>query len=114
VAVDDCSDARRDPYQDARCIVVLPRRLVHDAQPYAATFSGLYYRKDNDGPWQAPQRWVDIRDSISQTTQLNFVSTADIGGGDYFYGRTNTARLSRTGLDQQVCDVGQLVALSLR
>ncbi|MEO8370766.1 MAG: S46 family peptidase [Candidatus Solibacter sp.] len=52
-------------------------------QPFAATFSGLYYRKDNEGPWQAPQRWVDIRDSISQTTQLNFVSTADIGGGDY-------------------------------
>ena len=53
------------------------------AQPYAATFSGLYYRKDNEGPWQAPQRWVDLRDSINQTTQLNFVSTADIGGGDY-------------------------------
>jgi len=53
------------------------------AQPFAATFSGLYYRKDNEGPWQAPQRWIDIRDSINQTTQLNFVSTADIGGGDY-------------------------------
>src|SRR6185369_17212266 len=53
------------------------------AQPFAATFSGLYYRKDNEGPWQVPQRWVDLRESIIQTTQLNFVSTADIGGGDY-------------------------------
>ncbi len=53
------------------------------AQPYAATFSGLYYRKDNEGPWQAPQRWIDARDALNPVTQLNFVSTADIGGGDY-------------------------------
>ncbi len=52
-------------------------------QPYAATFSGLYYRKDNEGPWLVPQRWVDARESLNPVTQLNFVSTADIGGGDY-------------------------------
>jgi hypothetical protein len=52
-------------------------------QPYAATFSGLYYRKDNEGPWLVPPRWIEARDSISPVTQLNFVSTADIGGGDY-------------------------------
>jgi hypothetical protein len=52
-------------------------------QPYAATFSGLYYRKDNEGPWLVPQRWIDARDSLNPVTQLNFVSTADIGGGDY-------------------------------
>jgi hypothetical protein len=52
-------------------------------QPYASTFSGLYYRKDNEGPWLVPQRWVDARESLSPVTQLNFVSTADIGGGDY-------------------------------
>jgi hypothetical protein len=52
-------------------------------QPYAATFSGLYYRKDNEGPWLVPQRWVDVRESLNPVTQLNFVSTADIGGGDY-------------------------------
>src|ERR1019366_3174909 len=53
------------------------------AQPYAATFSGLYYRKDNEGPWQVPQRWIDARETLNPVTPLNFVSTADIGGGDY-------------------------------
>jgi len=53
------------------------------AQPYAATFSGLYYRKDNEGPYQAPPRWVEARETLNPLTQLNFVSTADIGGGDY-------------------------------
>jgi hypothetical protein len=53
------------------------------AQPYAATFSGLYYRKDNEGPYLVPQRWIDAREILNPVTQLNFVSTADIGGGDY-------------------------------
>jgi hypothetical protein len=52
-------------------------------QPFASTFSGLYYRKDNEGPWQIPQRWVDARESLDPVTPLDFVSTADIGGGDY-------------------------------
>ena len=52
-------------------------------QPYAATFSGLYYRKDNEGPWLAPPRWIEAREALNPVTQLNFVSTADIGGGDY-------------------------------
>jgi hypothetical protein len=52
-------------------------------QPWSSTFSGLYYRKDNDGPWQLPQRWIDARAALSPVTPLDFVSTADIGGGDY-------------------------------
>ncbi len=52
-------------------------------QPFGSTFSGLYYRKDNDGPWQLPQRWIDARAALSPVTLLDFVSTADIGGGDY-------------------------------
>lgn len=52
-------------------------------QPFASTFSGLYYRKDNEGPWQVPPRWVDARQKLSPVTPLDFVSTADIGGGDY-------------------------------
>ena len=52
------------------------------AQPFAASFSGLYYRKDNEGPWQVPQRWVDVRQSLETATPLEFVSTCDIGGGD--------------------------------
>ena len=53
------------------------------AQPYASTFSGLYYRKDNEGPWQVSDKWVDIRESLNAVTPLDFVSTGDIGGGDY-------------------------------
>jgi hypothetical protein len=52
-------------------------------QPFGSTFSGLYYRKDNDGVWQLPQRWLDARTALSPITLLDFVSTADIGGGDY-------------------------------
>ena len=52
-------------------------------QPFASTFSGLYYRKDNEGPWQLPPRWLDARPALNQVTPLDFVSTADIGGGDY-------------------------------
>src|ERR1022692_1858905 len=51
------------------------------AQPYAATFSGLYYRKDNEGPWLVPPRWIDARETLNPLTPLDFVSTADIGGG---------------------------------
>jgi len=53
------------------------------AMPFAATFSGLYYRKNNEGPYQVSQQWVDARDKLDPIAPLNFVSTADIGGGDY-------------------------------
>lgn len=52
-------------------------------QPCASTFSGLYYRKDNEGPWQVSDKWVDIRESLNAVMPLDFVSTGDIGGGDY-------------------------------
>src|SRR5262249_10771439 len=29
--------------------------------PYASTFSGLYYRRNNEGPYMVPQKWVDLR-----------------------------------------------------
>jgi hypothetical protein len=61
-------------------------------QPYAATFSGLYYRKDNEGPWQVPERWAAARDALNPVTPLNFVSTSDIGGGDY-----GSAAINRRG-----------------
>ena len=53
------------------------------AQPFAATFSGLFYRKDNGGPWQVSQQWLDVKDALNEVTPLDFVSTIDIGGGDY-------------------------------
>jgi hypothetical protein len=55
-------------------------------QPYASTFSGLYYRRNNttpEGPHVVPQNWIDIKDSLNIITPLDFVSTCDIGGGGY-------------------------------
>jgi hypothetical protein len=52
-------------------------------QPYAATFGGLYYRRNNEGPYQAPQRWLDSKPRLNLITPLDFVSTCDIGGGDH-------------------------------
>jgi hypothetical protein len=52
-------------------------------QPYAATFGGLYYRRNNEGVYQVPQRWVDSKPALRLITPLDFVSTCDIGGGDY-------------------------------
>lgn len=63
------------------------------AMPFADTFSGLYYRANNDGPYLVPKRWVDARSAslraddarsaLNEVTALDFVSTCDIGGGDY-------------------------------
>ncbi len=51
--------------------------------PYAATFSGLYYRANDAGPYSVPKRWVDRRAALNEVTPLDFVSTCDIGSGDY-------------------------------
>ena len=53
------------------------------AMPFAATFSGLYYRKNNEGPYQVTKQWIDAKDKLDPVAALNFVSTADVGGGDY-------------------------------
>lgn len=52
-------------------------------QPFAATFSGLYYRVNNNGPWQVPQNWVESRPRLNPVTPLDFVSTCDTGGGGF-------------------------------
>jgi hypothetical protein len=51
--------------------------------PYAATFSGLYYRVNDAGPYAVPKKWVDGRAALNLVTPLDFVSTCDIGSGDY-------------------------------
>jgi hypothetical protein len=51
-------------------------------QPAAATFGGLFFRRNNEGPYQVPQRWVDVKPNIDLIRTLDFVSTCDIGGGD--------------------------------
>ncbi len=53
------------------------------AMPFADTFSGLYYRANNDGPYLVPKRWVDFRAALNEVAALDFVTTCDIGGGDY-------------------------------
>jgi hypothetical protein len=51
--------------------------------PYAATFSGLYYRVNDAGPYSVPKKWVEQRAALNVVTPLDFVSTCDIGSGDY-------------------------------
>lgn len=51
-------------------------------EPYAATFSGMFYRRNNQGPYQVPDRWVQARSLLNEVTPLDFVSTCDIGGGE--------------------------------
>jgi hypothetical protein len=50
--------------------------------PFASTFGGLYYRKDKEGPYMVPARWVELRDKLDLVAPMDFVSTCDIGGGD--------------------------------
>jgi hypothetical protein len=60
-------------------------------EPYAATFSGLFYRQNNQGPYQVPRRWVEARPALDPVTPLDFVSTCDIGGGEAGSPTVNTA-----------------------
>jgi hypothetical protein len=53
------------------------------AQPFASTIGGLFYRQGNDGPWQVPPAWTNLRAELNPVTPLDFVSTCDTGGGDY-------------------------------
>ncbi len=53
--------------------------------PFQTTMGGLYERwASHQGrpPYDLPQRWIDQRSRLSPPTPLNFVSTADIIGGN--------------------------------
>ncbi len=53
--------------------------------PHETNFYGLYARSaafDNKPPFDLPGRWVKNRGALDLSTPLNFVSTADITGGN--------------------------------
>ncbi len=50
--------------------------------PYATDFNGMYAHATGKDPYKLPQRWVDKRATLGQTTKVNFVSTDDIIGGN--------------------------------
>jgi S1-C subfamily serine protease len=52
------------------------------AIPFATDFGGMYGHATGKDPFKLPQRWLDKRASLTQTTKLNFVSTDDIIGGN--------------------------------
>jgi hypothetical protein len=53
--------------------------------PAFTNFEGLYQRSaehQNQPPFDLPQRWIDKKGSLNLSTQFNFVSDADIIGGN--------------------------------
>ncbi len=53
--------------------------------PPFTTFYGLFDRHhshEGDEDWALPQRWMDAETALSLSTPMNFVSTADIIGGN--------------------------------
>jgi hypothetical protein len=53
--------------------------------PAFTNFAGLYERADqheNKSPFDLPQRWIDKKNKLALTTPFNFVSDADIIGGN--------------------------------
>src|SRR5206468_8308408 len=53
--------------------------------PAFTDFAGLYQRfteHDNKPPFDLPQRWIDRKSNLNFSTHFNFVSDADIIGGN--------------------------------
>ena len=53
--------------------------------PAFTTMAGLYERSksmENKGPFELPKRWEEKKQSLDLNTPFNFVSTADIIGGN--------------------------------
>jgi hypothetical protein len=63
------------------------RGYEENGKPVAALtdFAGLYARAtehNNQPPFNLPQRWLDKKPALNQATKFNFVSDADIIGGN--------------------------------
>jgi hypothetical protein len=50
--------------------------------PYATDFAGLYRRATGRLPYVLPPRWIDAKGELDLKTPFDFVSTADIIGGN--------------------------------
>jgi hypothetical protein len=53
--------------------------------PFQTTFAGLYERSAehlDKPPFDLAQRWIDYKNKLDLNTPMNFVSTADIIGGN--------------------------------
>jgi hypothetical protein len=79
------------PYPDATFTLRLAFGAVKGYEengrsiPFQTTFAGLYERSaahHDQPPFNLPQRWLDRKDKLNLSTPLNFVSTADIIGGN--------------------------------
>jgi len=50
--------------------------------PYATKFDGLYQRATGKDPYVLPPSWIAAKSKLDMSTPFNFVSTADIIGGN--------------------------------
>ena len=70
--------------------VVEPYAYNGTLAPVYTTFYGLYDRhhaheetvEGGDNPWDLPERWLTVPEGLDLSTPLNFISTADIIGGN--------------------------------
>ena len=59
--------------------------------PSTVDFAGMYRHATGEEPFKLPQRWLDAKTKIKQKTAFNFVSTADITGGNSGSPTVNTS-----------------------
>ncbi|MDQ6664990.1 MAG: S46 family peptidase [Acidobacteriota bacterium] len=52
------------------------------AIPWRTDFAGLYARATGTPPYRLPDRWLKAKSSLDLSTPLDFVTTADIAGGN--------------------------------